>query len=536
MASPPLVVVLTGGSGVGKTTLIDRLASFGFSTVPEAAMQVIDSLNTLLDDGSGGGPEQQLAWRSTHKTAFGNLVGTVALQQEQRALRSSSNVLFLDRSVLDNLGYARVRGYDPPAFLTEELVQSVVERITHVFVLEPPASNHAALEARNAETGRATDPAGSKHVSSVMHDVYASLGCRTHWLADAPVNARLEVILDACGLAKPDEPACSDIHRALSTHLLGRATCDAYETGGDARPADAVAAPHTNLPSALLEAIFARLRPAFLVEVGSWKGGSALRIADAAVAARARGEAPPCLLCIDTWLGDGGAWIERNPGWRDGLLLDRGLPQLFRQFCENTRRRRNVIFPWPLSSLSALRALQHLVVDGHVPSPEFVYLDSAHEAGETLLEITRAFDLLPDGGVLVGDDLDWPAVERDLRRFCSERAAALVPAADDDVLGAVPHLYHVADDAFWTYDSSPRQWALRKRGGGTVDALRRAVDADEVGADCVQYVPLTDADREGVRLYREAIAMVEAGRGDAARPLFRKAAAASRSVAYHFKL
>ena len=232
-------------------------------------MQVIDSLNTLLD------PEQQLAWRSTHKTAFGNLVGTVALQQEQRALRSSSNVLFLDRSVLDNLGYARVRGYDPPAFLTEELVQSVVKRIGLVFVLEPPASNHAALEARNAETGRATDPAGSKHVSSVMHDVYSTLGCRTHWLADAPVDARLEVILDACGLTMPDEPACSDIHRALSTHLLGRATCDAYETGGDARPADAVAAPHTNLPSALLEAIFARLRPAFLVEVGSWKGEAA---------------------------------------------------------------------------------------------------------------------------------------------------------------------------------------------------------------------------------------------------------------------
>ena len=49
-----------------------------------------------------------------HKTAFGNLVGTVALQQEQRALRSSSNVLFLDRSVLDNLGYARVRDTTRP--------------------------------------------------------------------------------------------------------------------------------------------------------------------------------------------------------------------------------------------------------------------------------------------------------------------------------------------------------------------------------------------------------------------------------------
>ena len=50
MASPPLVVVLTGGSGVGKTTLIDRLASRGFSTVPEAAMQVIDSNNNGVID------------------------------------------------------------------------------------------------------------------------------------------------------------------------------------------------------------------------------------------------------------------------------------------------------------------------------------------------------------------------------------------------------------------------------------------------------------------------------------------------------
>ena len=287
MASPPLVVVLTGGSGVGKTTLIDRLASLGFSTVPEAAMQVIDSLNTLLD------PEQQLAWRSTHKTAFGNLVGTVALQQEQRALRSSSSVLFLDRSVLDNLGYARVRGYDPPAFLTEELVQSVVKRIGLVFVLEPPASNHAALEARNAETGRATDPAGSKHVSLVMHDVL-TLGCRTHWLADAPVDARIQVILDACGLTMPDEPAAA-IFTGRSRPPARPRDVRRHETGGDARPADAVAAPHT-ICRPLLEAIFARLRPAFLVEVGSWKGGSALQSpTPPSRRARRRGAAVPAL-------------------------------------------------------------------------------------------------------------------------------------------------------------------------------------------------------------------------------------------------
>ena len=35
---PPSLVVLTGGSGVGKTTLIDRLSALGYRTVPEASM------------------------------------------------------------------------------------------------------------------------------------------------------------------------------------------------------------------------------------------------------------------------------------------------------------------------------------------------------------------------------------------------------------------------------------------------------------------------------------------------------------------
>ena len=54
---------------------------------------------------------------------------------------------------------------------------------------------------------------------------------------------------------------------------------------------------------------------------------------------------------------------------------------------------------------------QHLAIRAAVPQPDFVYLDAAHEKGETLIEIRRAFDLLRPGGVLVGDDLDWPAVE-----------------------------------------------------------------------------------------------------------------------------
>lgn len=55
------------------------------------------------------------------------------------------------------------------------------------------------------------------------------------------------------------------------------------------------------------------------------------------------------------------------------------------------------------------------------------HLDASHEKGETLIEMTQAFALLEPGGVLVGDDLDWPAVLSDLLIFCEQKGADMVP-------------------------------------------------------------------------------------------------------------
>ena len=87
-------------------------------------MQVIGALNSLV------GTQRQLAWRTTHKAAFAELLGAVAMAQEAGAQASGAHaagaqaeaagaqaaqdVVFLDRCVLDTLGYARVRGYAPP--------------------------------------------------------------------------------------------------------------------------------------------------------------------------------------------------------------------------------------------------------------------------------------------------------------------------------------------------------------------------------------------------------------------------------------
>ncbi len=49
--------------------------------------------------------------------------------------------------------------------------------------------------------------------------------------------------------------------------------------------------------------------------------------------------------------------------------------------------------------------------------PQVVYLDSAHLQGETYVELELYWLLVQAGGVLVGDDWDWPSVRCDVLRF-----------------------------------------------------------------------------------------------------------------------
>merc|ERR1712224_1155753 len=124
----------------------------------------------------------------------------------------------------------------------------------------------------------------------------------------------------------------------------------------------------------------------------------------------------------------------------------------------NVKRFREVILPLPLTSMCALRALQHLVIQEKVPQPEFIYLDSAHEKGETLLEIIQAFQLLAVDGVLVGDDLDWPAVESDLRAFLATNPE--VSGVEDESFSKIPGLNFYCEGGYWILNSSPPQWVL----------------------------------------------------------------------------
>jgi len=233
-------------------------------------------------------------------------------------------------------------------------------------------------------------------------------------------------------------------------------------------------------------------------------------------------------------------WLDHN-GWRQWLLMKNGLPQLYWQFVANVWELRDLILPLPLSSLCALRALQRLAVRGDVPLADFVYLDAAHEKGETLLEMLQSFRLLRGGGILLGDDLDWPAVQGDLHQFLCSLDASATTGADDELLAGIPGLYYCSQTCpgYWILDSRPRQWLVRKSGrteSSDLRSLQQQLSGEELGTAPTEFLPLTDADAEAVALYDEAVKLSEVGKLKESIEMFKKAAERSESLAFHYQL
>jgi predicted O-methyltransferase YrrM len=144
------------------------------------------------------------------------------------------------------------------------------------------------------------------------------------------------------------------------------------------------------------------------IEVGSFIGSSAVLLGDFL---QAKGGS---LICIDTWLGDINMWLLDR--FSQTMGKDDGNPKIFQHFLDNIKDHslERTIVPLRLPSLVAARMLK--VLKWNV---DFVYLDSAHEAGETFMELSLYWNLLRKGGILFGDDYNnFPAVKHDLDLFC----------------------------------------------------------------------------------------------------------------------
>jgi Methyltransferase domain len=77
-------------------------------------------------------------------------------------------------------------------------------------------------------------------------------------------------------------------------------------------------------------------------------------------------------------------------------------------------------FPVQASSRDFFRKFYYLGMQA-----SHIYLDSSHEYLDTYEELRLAWECLEEGGVLAGDDYNWPTVKAAVDRFCAERRLSL---------------------------------------------------------------------------------------------------------------
>jgi hypothetical protein len=132
-----------------------------------------------------------------------------------------------------------------------------------------------------------------------------------------------------------------------------------------------------------------------VVEVGVWKGGSAIFMAETLKAAGR----DAALIAIDTWLGSSEHWL--TPDYFKQMSFLSGYPALYHKFASNARRSGvgDYIVPLPLDSLNACHVLAGLQI-----RPAVIHLDGAHDFNSVSADLRAWWPLLAPGGLLVGDD------------------------------------------------------------------------------------------------------------------------------------
>lgn len=164
----------------------------------------------------------------------------------------------------------------------------------------------------------------------------------------------------------------------------------------------------------VLAATMQELKPRLIIEVGTWKGLSAISMGKQL---RSHG-VDTCIVCVDTWLGATdfvSASDMRNLNRRNGY------PQIYYQFLANVMYSgmENTIIPFPQTSINAARWFRQRGIKA-----DFIYIDGSHEEGDVYSDIAAYYDLLVPNGIMLGDDYSvdiFPGLVNDVNRFTKER-------------------------------------------------------------------------------------------------------------------
>jgi cephalosporin hydroxylase len=162
--------------------------------------------------------------------------------------------------------------------------------------------------------------------------------------------------------------------------------------------------------SPIFEAVISQLRPTRVIEVGSWKGASAVHMANLMKEHGVTGE----IMCVDTWLGTVTTWLERHGA--NFTPMKHGRPTVYEQFLANVIHAGHTatIIPLPVDSTTGAEfaAAKQFQADA-------IYLDAGHDYTHVMSDLRAWWPILRPGGVMFGDDyhLMWVGVVRAVHDF-----------------------------------------------------------------------------------------------------------------------
>lgn len=150
-------VVITGGPGSGKTTLIEALAANGLHHMPEGGRAIIQ------DQAAIGGCA--LPW--SDRGAFAELMLAWELRSYRQA-RELPGIVIFDRGVPDVLGFLALNGLPVPAHMNR--AATIFRYYRRAFIAPP----WPAIFKQDAERKQSLEEAEATH--RAMIDVYSRLG------------------------------------------------------------------------------------------------------------------------------------------------------------------------------------------------------------------------------------------------------------------------------------------------------------------------------------------------------------------------
>ena len=164
----------------------------------------------------------------------------------------------------------------------------------------------------------------------------------------------------------------------------------------------------------MLRQTIRKVRPRTVIEVGVWKGGSVLTMADEIEILGL----DAVLIAIDTWLGAADHWWQ--PEWKASLRIENGYPTLFKTFAANVFdwTKQHIVLPLPLDSLNAADLLAYYKI-----AIDVAHVDGGHSFESVMADLRTWWPIIQPNGALIGDDYHpigvevWPQVRAAFHEF-----------------------------------------------------------------------------------------------------------------------